>query len=42
METLLEYLLVIAWDLLKTVVLQWLLTKLQVWWSARKDIATVI
>lgn len=37
METVIEYALIFLWDLIKTVILQWLSIKLKNWWDSRKN-----
>ncbi len=37
METLLEFGLMLLWDLFKTLILQWLINKTKEWWESRKN-----
>lgn len=37
METLIEYALIFLWDVVKTVILQWLTNRLKDWWDTRKN-----
>jgi hypothetical protein len=39
METVIEYALIFLRDIVKTVILQWIMTKLKEWWESRKDSA---
>jgi len=36
METVIEYALIFLWDIVKTIILQWIMTKLKEWWDSRK------
>jgi hypothetical protein len=37
METVIEYALIFLWDILKTVILQWLANRLKELWDSRKN-----
>lgn len=39
METVIEYALLFLWDMVKTVILQWLAIRLKDWWDTRKNSA---
>jgi hypothetical protein len=39
MEKVIEIALMFLWDAIKTLILQWLMTKLKEWWESRKDSA---
>lgn len=38
METVIEYALIFLWDVVKTVILQWLMARLKEWWDSRKNL----
>lgn len=37
MEKVIEIALMVLWDSIKTLILQWLMAKLKEWWESRKD-----
>jgi len=37
MEKVIEIALMVMWDSIKTLILQWLMTKLKEWWQSGKD-----
>jgi hypothetical protein len=39
MEAILEFLLSLFWDTIKTLALQWLIDYFKEWWSSRKSMA---
>jgi len=41
METVIEYALIFLWDVVKTVILQWLVHAIKDWWDSRKNLSSL-